>query len=99
MDYYYQANPAADAASVAGAPKKKKHAASKPQKALDEYWDKFITKTPGKVTRIFPPSLYASLLPHTPPKALSGDVSATASYEAAKEACKRKVQRIVRECK
>ncbi|KAL1617062.1 hypothetical protein SLS54_008057 [Diplodia seriata] len=97
MEFYY-AGLAADAASPAALTKKKQPACS-PQQTLDEHWEKFITKTPGKITRIFPPSLYANLLPQTFPQTLTGNVSATASYEAAKEACERKVQRIVRECR
>ncbi|KAL1635918.1 hypothetical protein SLS58_010023 [Diplodia intermedia] len=95
---FYSAGLAADAAPPAALTKKKQPACP-PQQVLDEHWEKFITKTPGKITRIFPPSLYANLLPQTFPKTLTGNVSATASYEAAKEACERKVKRIVRDCK
>lgn len=76
-----------------------KESAGDPQKILSEFWDKFISKTPGKVTQIFPPSLYANLLPHYRRKAEAGTHKATASYEAAKAECERKVKRIVRECR
>ncbi|KKY23215.1 putative calpain family cysteine protease [Diplodia seriata] len=95
---FYSAGLAADAAPPA-VPTKKKQPSCPPQQTLDEHWERFITKTPGKITRIFHPSLYANLLPQTFPKTLTGNISATASYEAAKEACERKVQRIVRECR
>lgn len=69
-----------------------------PQQALDEFWENLITKKPGKVTNIFPPSLYANLL-H--PKHLPGTVrghNAAESYQAAADQCRDRVKRIVREC-
>jgi hypothetical protein len=65
---------------------------------LEEFWENLITKKPGKVTQIFPPSLYANLL-HYPrkPSAFQGR-NAAESYQAAAEECRARVKRIVREC-
>ncbi|OCL06143.1 cysteine proteinase, partial [Glonium stellatum] len=69
-----------------------------PQQTLNEFWDSLITKKPGKVTTIFPPSLYANLLPPRHKPGASKGKNAAESYEAAAEECRNKVQRIVREC-
>src|SRR6266498_1552289 len=70
-----------------------------PQQMLSAFWDDFITKTPGKVTSIFPHSLYANLLPPKHPKHAVVTHNAAESYEAAAEECKNKVQRIANECR
>lgn len=75
-----------------------------PQQQVHNFWDRYITKSPGKVTTIFPPSLYSSLLPR--PSALSKYDTTTsptttnfgASYAAAADACRAKIARIVRDC-
>ncbi|KAF2839451.1 cysteine proteinase, partial [Patellaria atrata CBS 101060] len=68
------------------------------QKELNEFWDKLITKTPGKVTAIFPKSLYEHLLPRKPQDGKTKARNAAESYAAAVAECKAKVKRIVREC-
>lgn len=73
-------------------------AAKDPQQTLNEFWDSLITKKPGKVTSIFPPSLYANLLPPRHKKGPAKGKNAAESYEAAAEECRNKVKRIVREC-
>ncbi|KAK0707169.1 hypothetical protein B0T21DRAFT_416338 [Apiosordaria backusii] len=72
---------------------------------IHSFWDKYITKTPGKVTTIFPPSLYSSLLPR-PSTFTKNDTTASptttnfgSSYTAAAEACRAKIARIVRDCR
>ncbi|ORY70141.1 uncharacterized protein BCR38DRAFT_455002 [Pseudomassariella vexata] len=55
-----------------------------PQEVLSEFWDKFHTKYPGKVTSIFPRSLYRDILPPIDPRGA--------------RSCRDKVKRIVREC-
>lgn len=70
-----------------------------PQDIINEFWENLITKKPGKVTKVFPPSLYANLLP---PRRKSGFVkgkNAAESYEAAAKECRARVERIIRECK
>jgi hypothetical protein len=70
----------------------------KPQEAINEFWENLITKKPTKVTKVFPPSLYAHLLP-TPrkPGTVTGK-NAAESYLAAAADCRARVKRIVREC-
>lgn len=70
-----------------------------PQEALNDFWDGLITKTPGKVFQIFPRSLYANLLPPIGSEGAFSRERASASYQAAAEECKRKVERIVKECR
>ncbi|KAK2008455.1 calpain family cysteine protease [Colletotrichum eremochloae] len=69
-----------------------------PQQILSDFWDKFHSKYPGKVTSIFPRSLYASLLPDFQARGASSTRNAQESYEAAARECREKVKRIVREC-
>jgi len=53
---------------------------------------------PGKVTSIFPKSLYASLLPPLrDPRDTASSRNATESYETAAEECPEKVRYIIRE--
>jgi len=69
-----------------------------PQDALNNFWENLITKKPGKVTNIFPSSLYANLLA---PQRKSGPAkgkNAAESYQAAADECRARVKRIVREC-
>ncbi|PYI28877.1 cysteine proteinase [Aspergillus indologenus CBS 114.80] len=70
-----------------------------PQATLTAFWNSFITKAPGKVTTIFPQSLYADLLPsQQEAPGQSSARNAAESYEAAARQCRAEVQRIVREC-
>ncbi|RAR11821.1 cysteine proteinase [Stemphylium lycopersici] len=69
-----------------------------PQEAINDFWDNLITKKPAKVTKIFPPSLYANLLP---PQRNLGTVTgrnAAESYKAAAAECRARVKRVVKEC-
>ncbi len=64
-----------------------------PQAIVSEFWDKFVTKKPGKVTSIFPRSLYATLLPRPhDPRTSARAHNAAESYEAAAEACRQRVE-------
>jgi hypothetical protein len=70
-----------------------------PQDALNDFWENLITKKPGKVTNIFPSSLYTNLLPpHRKPGPAQGK-NAAESYQAAADECRARVKRIVRECR
>ncbi|KAH8883681.1 cysteine proteinase [Thozetella sp. PMI_491] len=69
-----------------------------PQELVGEFWAKFFSKKPGKVTSIFPRSLYATLLPPSHARGFSSARNAAESYEAAAKECREKVKRIVREC-
>ncbi|KAH7128524.1 hypothetical protein B0J11DRAFT_431772 [Dendryphion nanum] len=69
-----------------------------PQEILEEFWENLVTKNPGKVTNIFPPTLYSNLLP---PRHKPGTVkgkNAAESYQLAADECRARVKRIVREC-
>lgn len=70
-----------------------------PQGGINEFWSKFSSKKPSKVTSIFPRLLYASLLPqHPDPRGIGSAKNAALSYEAAAKECRERVERIVREC-
>ncbi|KAJ9138629.1 Cysteine proteinase [Pleurostoma richardsiae] len=70
-----------------------------PQELVSEFWDKFVAKKTGKVTSIFPRSLYATLLPPLKdPRGTASARNAAESYEAAAKECREKVKRVVREC-
>jgi hypothetical protein len=74
------------------------HIANAPQQAINDFWEGLITKKPAKVTKIFPSSLYAHLLPPVRKPGKSTGKSAAESYEAAAAECRARVKRIVREC-
>ncbi|KAK4189912.1 cysteine proteinase [Podospora australis] len=78
---------------------KKKDYTKAPQELIHEFWDRYFTKKPGKVTRIFPRSLYATLLPPSQPGGARSSRNAADSYEAAAKECREQVQRIIRECR
>jgi len=81
------------------APSRRKDYTKTPQELVTEFWDKYFTKKPGKVTSIFPRSLYATLLPPVLPRDGTHSArNAAESYEVAAKQCREKVQRIIREC-
>jgi hypothetical protein len=69
-----------------------------PQAAINEFWENLITKKPAKVTRIFPSSLYAHLLPPQRKAGPATGESAADSYQTAASECRAHIQRIVQEC-
>jgi hypothetical protein len=69
-----------------------------PQEAINDFWDNHITKQPAKVTKIFPPSLYAHLLPPQRKDGTATGKNAAESYEAAAAQCRARVERVVKEC-
>lgn len=70
-----------------------------PQRNIEEFWDKFTTKHPGKIFTILPDNLYAKRAAAHAPKGSIPGQNAIQSYEEAVEACKRKVEKIVKECR
>jgi hypothetical protein len=71
-----------------------------PQDLIGDFWTKFVTKKPGKVTAIFPNSLYSTLLPKpSAPDSAASHTNFGASYEAVAADCRTKVARIVRDCR
>ncbi|KAF7531101.1 hypothetical protein G7054_g9202 [Neopestalotiopsis clavispora] len=74
-------------------PRKKQQA---PQDAIDEFWTKFNTKTPGKATTVIPHNSYVRLAAK---HARKTGITTQASYDEAAEVCKAKVSKIVKECR
>ncbi len=70
-----------------------------PQRNIDDFWDKFTTKHPGKIFTILPDNLYAKRAAAHAPKGSIPGVNALASYEEARELCCKKVAKIVKECR
>jgi hypothetical protein len=70
-----------------------------PQRNIDEFWNKFTTKHPGKIFTILPDNLYAKRAAAHAPRGSIPGVNALASYEEAKECCIRKIDKIVKECR
>ncbi|KAM0349830.1 hypothetical protein ACHAPU_003664 [Fusarium lateritium] len=68
-----------------------------PQALVSKFWTKYHSKTPGKVTSIFPQSLYKSLLTDAD-SSYPRSRNATQSYEAAAKECRARVRAVVREC-
>ena len=67
---------------------------------MASFWAKFIGKSPSKVRCIFPPSLYADLLPaHTTPSGAASRRNAAESYNAAARECRERVAQIARDCR
>lgn len=88
----------ASAAAPAAAPKIVKDRNKTPQELLSEFWEDFVTKKAGKVTTIFPPSLYANLLPPLERQGSYTAANAAEGYESAARQCRERVRRIVQEC-
>src|SRR4051812_32374218 len=71
-----------------------------PQAQVASFWSKFIGKSPSKVRCIFPPALYADLLPeHTTSSGAASRKNAAESYEAAAAECRQRVAQIARDCR
>lgn len=68
-----------------------------PQKSINQFWDKFTTKHPGKVFTILPDNLYAKRAAANAPKGSIPGQNALQSYQEAVDACSRKVEKIVKE--
>jgi hypothetical protein len=73
-------------------------ATNAPQEVINQFWENLITKKPAKVTRIFPSSLYANLLPPKTKRGTSVGKNAAESYEAAAAECRARVKKVVTEC-
>ncbi|RJE24338.1 CysPc [Aspergillus sclerotialis] len=87
------------ALAPAPTPIPKKDSNKPPQDIISDFWDKFLTKNPSRVTKIFPEKLYTNLLEPLQEKVPSTSQNAAQSYETAARQCKEQVARIVRECK
>ncbi|PLB51215.1 cysteine proteinase [Aspergillus steynii IBT 23096] len=69
-----------------------------PQEHINDFWTKFITKTPSKVTRIFPIDLHADILPPAEEEPVLSSRNVAEGYEATAEKCRQRIRRIVRDC-
>ncbi|KAI6086810.1 cysteine proteinase [Hypoxylon rubiginosum] len=76
-------------------PKKTKQ--QTPQEAIDEFWNKFTTKAPGKATTVIPHNEYAEKAARRSAKAVGTNTQT--SYEEAAAVCRAKVAKIVKECR
>ena len=74
--------------------KKKQH----PQKTIDDFWAKFVSKNPGKLLRVLPDDLYAKRAAAKVPEGAVPAHDATSSFEEAVASCKAKVDKIRKEC-
>lgn len=79
------------------APSKKKK--QSPQAAIDEFWGKFNSKTPGRASTILPRDKYSKKVGEKIPQGVVPGENAVASYEEAAKICKEKVEKIVKECR
>jgi hypothetical protein len=82
------------------APRQRPHLSVKkqpPQKSINQFWNKFTTKHPGKVFTILPDNLYAKRAAANAPKGSIPGQNALQSYQEAVDACTRKVEKIVKE--
>ena len=68
-----------------------------PQTKVSRFWSRYHTKTPGKVTSIFPRKLYKDVLPAAD-NPQNNIRNAGQSYEAARLECIAKVRRAVTQC-
>ncbi|KAH9885671.1 hypothetical protein F4778DRAFT_787068 [Xylariomycetidae sp. FL2044] len=69
-----------------------------PQEAIDEFWSKFNTKTPGKAFTIIPHNEYADRAARQSKKVV-GTTTTQASYRDAAALCQAKVEKISKECR
>ncbi|KAF2098207.1 cysteine proteinase, partial [Rhizodiscina lignyota] len=78
--------------------KKKRRTNHAPQKTIDVFWARFTSKNPGKAYTILPDNFYAKRASANGHGFDEQAQNAVASYEEAREACIRKVEKIVKEC-
>ncbi|KAL8889291.1 MAG: hypothetical protein Q9205_002898 [Flavoplaca limonia] len=70
-----------------------------PQRNVDEFWDKFTTKFPGKIHSILPSNVYAKTKAAHSPVGLVHGRAAQRSYDEAVADCRAAVDTIARECR
>ncbi|KAL8840737.1 MAG: hypothetical protein Q9170_001175 [Blastenia crenularia] len=86
-------------ASTASAPPTRKVKKRLPQRNVDEFWDKFTTKFPGKVYSILPANVYAKTKAAQSPAGLIHGQATGRSYEQAAADCIAAVDCISKECR
>ena len=70
-----------------------------PQRNVDELWDKFTTKFPGKIYSILPSNVYAKTKAAQSPVGLVHGRATRKSYDEAVADCRAAVDSIARECR
>ena len=70
-----------------------------PQQNVDEFWEKFTTKFPGKIHSILPKNVYAVTKALNSPQGVVHGISAGKSYEQAAAECHAAVEKIATECR
>ena len=70
-----------------------------PQQTIDDFWEEFTTKHPGKILNILPKNVFAKAKAARTPKGTVSGQGALRSYEQAKAECEAAVQQISRECR
>ena len=70
-----------------------------PQKNIDELWDAYTTKYPGKVHSILPNNVYAETKAAKAPKGVVRGQKAGKSYDEARAECRHAVEKIAMECR
>lgn len=93
-----EAGGAADSTST-GAPANRKVKKRVPQLNVDEFWDKFNTKFPGKVYSILPANVYAKTKAAQSKAGLVHGQATGKSYEQAVADCRAAVDSISKECR
>ena len=70
-----------------------------PQEGVDQLWEAFTTKYPGKVHSILPHNVYAETKAARTPKGIVRGEKAGRSYDEAAAECKAAVEKISKECR
>ena len=70
-----------------------------PQKTVDQLWDAFTTKYPGKVHSVLPNNVYAESKAAKVPKGVVHGEKTGKSYDEAVSECKSAVEKIAKECR
>ncbi|KAL8952671.1 MAG: hypothetical protein Q9222_001439 [Ikaeria aurantiellina] len=99
MDYQCPPSQAEHPPSSVGAPALKKVKKRAPQRNVDEFWDKFTTKFPGKIYSILPANVYAKTKAAQSPSGLIHGRAIGKSYDEAAADCRAAVESISRECR
>lgn len=81
------------------AEKPKKPKQQFPQTGVDNFWNKFATKFPGKVHTILPGDVFAKSKAAHGPKGVVHGQAALKSYDQARDECKAAVEKIAKECR
>ncbi|KAL6714520.1 hypothetical protein ACLMJK_007945 [Lecanora helva] len=93
---YGSNGPPSQAAEPEPAPKIRKQL---PQRSVDTFWNKFMTKYPGKVLSVLPSDAYAKTKASKTERGVVHGQVAAKSYDQAFAECKHAVEKIAKECR